>query len=178
MFKKRDKKKQKSVNDSFKAGSYKKDFAKKKLNDKTTILEGKMNVKKERKEYSSSAGGINAFLGKGTEFEGKLIFDGVVRLDGKFRGEIVSNDTLVIGESAIVEAEIKVDTIIVSGTIKGNITAKNRVEVHAPGRLIGNVNTPVFVIEEGVIFEGNCTMGGTHKKGLKHELKAVEEVNK
>ena len=70
-----------------------------------------MNVKKDRKEYSTTSGEINAFLGKGTEFEGKLIFDGVVRLDGKFKGEIISNDTLVVGESAILNAEIKVDTI-------------------------------------------------------------------
>jgi cytoskeletal protein CcmA (bactofilin family) len=130
-----------------------------------------MNVKKDRKDYSTNSGGINAFLGKGTEFDGKLIFDGVVRLDGKFKGEIISNDTLVVGESAVLNAEIKVDTIIISGKISGNIFAKNRVEIHAPGKLYGNVQTPVFVIEEGVIFEGSCSMERKHSKELRPELK-------
>lgn len=130
-----------------------------------------MNMKKERKDYSETSGGINAFLGKGTEFDGKLIFDGVVRLDGKFKGEIISNDTLVVGESAVINAEIKVDTIIISGKISGNILANNRVEIHAPGKLFGNVKTPVFVIEEGVIFEGNCSMEKKLAKEIKPELK-------
>ncbi len=130
----------------------------KKTNTTAASVE-RMSVKKERKEYSPATGGINAFLGKGTEFEGKLIFDGVVRLDGKFKGEIISKDTLVVGESAVIEAEVKVDNIVVSGTIHGNIIAKNRIEVHAPGKIFGNVHAPVFVLEEGVVFEGSCSMG-------------------
>ncbi|MFC1855135.1 polymer-forming cytoskeletal protein [Thermodesulfobacteriota bacterium] len=140
-----------------------------------------MSVKRERKEYTASSGGINAFLGKGTEFDGKLVFDGVVRLDGKFKGEIISKDTLVVGESASVNAEIKVDTIIISGKISGNIYAKNRVEVHAPGRLYGNIVTPVLVLEEGVIFEGNCSMESKVSKESAAPisgLKPVEEVRK
>jgi cytoskeletal protein CcmA (bactofilin family) len=137
-----------------------------------------MNVKKE---YSSGTGGINAFLGKGTEFEGKLVFDGVVRLDGTFCGEINSNDTLVVGESAVIKAEIKVDTIIISGKISGNIFAKNRVEVHAPAKIHGNIQTPVLILEEGVIFEGNCSMEKREKReqpiGVT-ELKPVEEAKK
>jgi len=140
-----------------------------------------MNVKKDRKEYSQNAGGINAFLGKGTEFDGKLVFDGIVRLDGKFKGEIISKDTLVIGESATVQAEIQVDTIIISGKIKGNIHAKNRVEVHAPGRVYGNINTPVLVLEEGVIFEGSCSMEkkvASDQKSHLSEIKPLGEVKK
>lgn len=141
-----------------------------------------MNGKKEKKDYTQNAGGINAFLGKGTEFDGKLIFDGVVRLDGKFRGEIVSKDTLVVGESATVNAEIKVNTIIISGTIKGNIYAKNRVEVHAPGKLYGNIHTPVLVLEEGVIFEGSCSMekkaASVQQGSNLTELKPLDEVKK
>jgi cytoskeletal protein CcmA (bactofilin family) len=140
-----------------------------------------MNVKKERKEFSTSSGsGINAFLGKGTEFEGKLVFDGVVRLDGKFKGEIISNDTLVVGESASVNAEIKVDSIIISGKISGNIYSKNRVEIHAPAKVYGNIQTPVLVLEEGVVFEGNCSMESkkTEQKPVMSELKPIGEIKK
>ncbi|MFC1891030.1 polymer-forming cytoskeletal protein [Thermodesulfobacteriota bacterium] len=101
---------------------------------------------------------INAFLGKDTEFEGKLTFNGAVRIDGRFRGEIFTQGTLIVGESAMIESEIHVSHIIVSGEIRGNIRADNRIEIHAPGKVFGNIQAPVVVIEEGVIFEGNCSM--------------------
>jgi cytoskeletal protein CcmA (bactofilin family) len=101
---------------------------------------------------------INAFLGKDTEFEGKLTFNGAVRIDGRFKGEIFSQGTLIVGESAMIESAIHASHIIISGEIRGNIRADNRIEIHAPGRVFGNIQAPVVVIEEGVIFEGNCSM--------------------
>ncbi|HDG97020.1 MAG TPA: polymer-forming cytoskeletal family protein [Desulfobacterales bacterium] len=101
---------------------------------------------------------MNAFLGEGTEFEGKLSFTGSVRLDGRFKGEILSEGTLVVGDSASIEGEIDVSEIIVSGEIKGSITASKRIEIHAPGKVFGNIQAPVVIIEEGVIFEGTCKM--------------------
>ena len=101
---------------------------------------------------------ISAFIGLGTEFQGYLNFDGVIRLDGRFSGEIHSSGTLIIGDPALVTAEIDVDTVIVSGEVHGNIRAKKRVEFHAPAKLYGNIATPVVTIDEGVIFEGNCQM--------------------
>ena len=101
---------------------------------------------------------INAFLGKDTEFEGKLSFKGAVRIDGLFTGEIYSDGTLIAGESAIIKSEIHVSHIVISGEIRGNIIADNRIEIHAPGKVFGNIQSPVVVIDEGVIFEGNCRM--------------------
>lgn len=101
---------------------------------------------------------INAFLGKDTEFEGKLSFKGAVRIDGRFTGEIYSDGTLIAGETAIIKSEIHVAHIIISGEIKGNIVADKRIEIHAPGKVYGNIQSPVVVIDEGVIFEGNCRM--------------------
>jgi cytoskeletal protein CcmA (bactofilin family) len=101
---------------------------------------------------------INAFLGKDTEFEGKLSFKGAVRIDGRFIGEIYSEGTLIAGESAVIKSDIHVANIVVSGEIIGNIVADNRIEIHAPGRVFGNIQAPVVVIDEGVIFEGNCHM--------------------
>jgi cytoskeletal protein CcmA (bactofilin family) len=107
---------------------------------------------------SSLGGGFNAILDRGAEFEGKLTFEGTVRIDGKFKGEIVSEANLVIGESGKVEADIKVGTISVSGEIIGNITARSKVELHAPCIMKGNIQTPSLVIEDGVLFEGSCVM--------------------
>jgi cytoskeletal protein CcmA (bactofilin family) len=101
---------------------------------------------------------INAFLGRETEFEGKLSFSGAVRIDGHFTGEIFTEGTLIVGESAVIESDIHVSHIIISGEIRGNIIADNRIEIHAPGKVFGNIQAPAVVIEEGVIFEGNCRM--------------------
>ncbi len=101
---------------------------------------------------------INAFLGKDTEFEGKLSFKGAVRIDGCFSGEIYSEGTLIVGESAVIESDIHVSHIIISGEVRGNIVASGRIEVHAPGKIYGNIEAPVVSIDEGVIFEGHCKM--------------------
>ena len=104
---------------------------------------------------------ITALLGRGTRFEGKLYFEGKVRVDGVFKGEIKSEDTLIIGDGAEVHAEIDVATVIVrGGIVNGNIRATTSIEIHAPGKLVGNINSPSVFIERGVEFQGSCRMDG------------------
>jgi cytoskeletal protein CcmA (bactofilin family) len=105
-------------------------------------------------------GEINTLLGKGSEFEGKHTFEGTVRVDGKISGEIFSDDVLVVGEGAEVHAEVDIGEIIVQGLIVGNIRAKRSVEIHAPGKVKGDITTPSLQIDKGVIFEGKCFMEG------------------
>jgi cytoskeletal protein CcmA (bactofilin family) len=105
-------------------------------------------------------GEINTLLGRGSEFEGKLTFEGTVRIDGKIKGEIFSDDILVVGEGAEVQCEISVGVVIVEGNVTGNIRAKRAVELHAPAKVKGNIVTPSLFIDKGVIFEGNCKMEG------------------
>lgn len=112
-------------------------------------------------------GEITTLLGRGSEFEGKLTFEGTVRIDGKLSGEIFSEDVLVIGEGATVSAEIDVGVIIVEGNVNGNIRAKRAVELHAPARVRGNIETPSLYIDKGVVFEGFSKMeniGGTTER--------------
>ncbi len=102
---------------------------------------------------------ITALLGRGTRFEGKLYFEGRVRIDGAFKGEIKSEDTLIIGDGAEVNAEIEVATVIVrGGIVHGNVRAANAIEIHAPGKVIGNIHSPSLFIERGVEFQGSCRM--------------------
>ncbi|MFV1956691.1 MAG: polymer-forming cytoskeletal protein [bacterium] len=122
-----------------------------------------MSAKKE-KTSPAPRGEIKAFLGEGTDFKGILTFEGTVRIDGKLEGEVYTKDTLVIGETAVVNAEINVNTIVVSGEVRGNITATSKVEVHRPGKVLGNIKTPSLFIEEGVIFEGGCSMAQEDSK--------------
>ena len=102
---------------------------------------------------------ITALLGRGTRFEGKLGFEGRVRIDGTFKGEIKSDDTLIIGDGAEVHAEIEVATVIVrGGVVHGNIKARTAIEIHAPGKVIGNIHSPSVFIDRGVEFQGSCRM--------------------
>jgi cytoskeletal protein CcmA (bactofilin family) len=101
---------------------------------------------------------VRAFLGKGAEFSGKLMFNGSVRIDGDFKGDIFGNGTLVIGEGAKVEADIHADGVLVSGEVRGQIDVKKTLKIYSTGRLLGDVNAPAFSIEEGAFFEGTCHM--------------------
>lgn len=112
-----------------------------------------------RKEVSVEKNDIKAFLGPGSQFEGKLLFEEIVRIDGIFRGEILSKDTLIIGQTADIQAEVTVGTLIMSGRFKGNIKAANKVELRAPARVDGCVETPVLIVEEGVSLNGTLAMG-------------------
>jgi cytoskeletal protein CcmA (bactofilin family) len=103
-------------------------------------------------------GELNALLGKGSSFEGKLLFEGSVRIDGKFTGEIISTDTLIIGEGADVKGEISVGTLVIVGDYNGNAKATKSVELRAPAKVRGTLTTASIVIERGVFFEGNCKM--------------------
>lgn len=111
-----------------------------------------------RKETPLEKSDIQAFLGQGSQFEGKLVFDEIVRIDGAFRGEIQSSDTLIIGQTADIQAEVTVGTIIISGRFTGNIKASNKVELRAPAQLEGCVETPALVVEEGVVLNGTFNM--------------------
>ena len=101
---------------------------------------------------------MNAFFGNDTEFEGKLSFSGAVRIDGSFKGEISTKGTLIVGETADIEADIHASQIIVSGEVRGSIVAEKKIEAHAPGKIIGNIQAPIITIDEGFVFEGNCRM--------------------
>lgn len=125
--------------------------------DKSQSIEKEIKMPLGKKEeVSKDPSSLNAILGKGSRFEGKLTFEGTVRLEGEFTGEIFSEDTLIVGESARIEAEISVGAISVYGEIKGNIIAQKSCELHAPAKVIGNIVTGNLMIESGVVFEGNC----------------------
>ena len=107
---------------------------------------------------------ISSVLGESTLLNGRLNFTGTMRIDGSVEGQIVSNrkngvsNTLIIGEKAKVNGDIHADTVINSGLIVGNVFAATRVAIHDPGKVIGDVETSELTVEEGVIFNGKCSM--------------------
>lgn len=131
------------------------------------------------KTTKDSGGGIDAFLGQNTSFNGTLVFDGLVRIDGNFEGNVKTNDTLVIAESGRVKAEIEAGVVKISGHFDGVVTAKTRVELYKPAYVTGIMKTPSIKIEEGVVFNGstemdNSSKGKTAILGAKKEAAAAE----
>ncbi len=102
---------------------------------------------------------LNALLGRGSEFDGKLSFEGTVRIDGTFTGEISTSDTLIVGEGARVSADITCGSVVVHGDVTGNISATESIELHRPAKVKGDVTTPSLMIEKGVSFDGSSKMG-------------------
>ena len=106
-----------------------------------------------------SADHISTLLGVGTVIEGTLAFKDTIRLDGSVNGKIVSEKgTVIIGERATVDAQIRVGAAIVKGTVNGHIQAVDRIEVYPPAKITGDIQAPVVAIENGVVFNGNCSM--------------------
>jgi cytoskeletal protein CcmA (bactofilin family) len=99
---------------------------------------------------------ITAFLGPDTEFEGSLSFKGIVRIDGRFKGDVKTEGTLIVGETAVMESDVHAATVIVSGEVRGHIIAGEKIEVLAPARVFGDIEAPSVIINAGVVFEGNC----------------------
>ena len=106
----------------------------------------------------SSKNEICAIIEEGCCFEGNLSFNGIVRISGVVTGSIFSNDTLVVSEGAVINADINASVILISGTVKGNIKATSRVEIRKPARFEGTVTSPSLIVEEGVIFHGITKM--------------------
>lgn len=115
----------------------------------------------KRDEPSTLPGGGDLLLGEGAEFEGKLTFKGTVRIDARFTGSITTDDVLVVGEHARIDAEIACGTVVVHGQVNGNIRAKTAVELRQPARVHGNVETPSLSVEKGVVLQGEVRMGGS-----------------
>lgn len=115
----------------------------------------------ENEQWRVEEGQVTALLDQGASFEGRLSFEGTVRISGEFKGEIFTNDTLIIGPGAQVEAQVEADIVILSGHLSGNIFARRRVVMHPPARFKGTVTTPSLRIDEGVVFEGASYMPRT-----------------
>ena len=114
------------------------------------------------KKRGRKADSISTFLGSQASIDGTIEFQGTIRLDGNVKGKIKSNGgTVIVGEKAVVDAEVFVGTAIIMGELRGTIDAEERIEVYPPGRVVGDIQAPVISIEEGGLFNGNCAMKNT-----------------
>lgn len=116
---------------------------------------------KKRKKSES----ISTFLGSDSNIEGILEFQGVIRLDGKVKGKIHSTSgTVIVGEKAVIDADMVVDGAIIMGEVNGTIDAREKIEVYPPGRVNGDIHAPMITIDSGATFNGNCGMKAREMK--------------
>lgn len=121
---------------------------------------------------------IGAFLGSNSEFEGQLTFQGTIRIDGRYEGNITVDGTLIVGPSGRVNAEIRASNMIISGEVTGNMTAATNIEVHASGKVYGNLIAPTVTIHEGAVFQGHCHSGekGDRPQGRLPRLRTIMQA--
>jgi cytoskeletal protein CcmA (bactofilin family) len=111
-----------------------------------------------RKPKPLGRGGLTSFIDEDSDIEGHYFFKGTLMLNGRFKGDISSSDTLIIGEKGKVTGDIRVGQLFVSGEIVGSVSCTERVELKRTARVFGDVEAPLVVLEEGVLFEGHCRM--------------------
>ncbi len=122
----------------------------------------------KRDEVPTSLGGSSdLLLGEGAEFEGKLTFKGTVRIDARFRGSIETDDVLIVGEHARIDANISCGTVVVHGQVNGNVSAKTGVELRHTARVKGDVDTPSLSVEKGAFLQGAVRMQAGEKAAEK-----------
>ena len=119
---------------------------------------------KEKTDMKKNDSEIKAYMGEDTVFNGLLNYSGTVRIDGKFEGQVATEDTLIIGETGHVMAEISAGTIICMGYVEGNLMASQKIEIHSTSKVVGNIKSPAFHIELGGVFDGTCDMTGKETK--------------
>ena len=131
---------------------------------------------------TGGVGALTAFIDQGSEFSGKLSFKDTVRIDGRFDGEIASENTLIVGESGQVQATIQSEVVIVSGELHGDINAPGQVTLHKTARVSGNIATSRLLIEDGALFNGQVKMDGMEaavsKQGEVEPPRPQPEANK
>jgi cytoskeletal protein CcmA (bactofilin family) len=111
--------------------------------------------------------GMNSTIGEGSVFEGKFYISGSLKIDGKFEGEIKTDEELVVGETGRVRTNIVAKSVVIAGTVIGNITAKNEVRLLETGKVLGDVTAPMITLQKGVIVNGTFNITGGHKKDSK-----------
>ena len=112
----------------------------------------------KRRRKPAGSNGLTAFIDEGSEIEGQYTFSGTVMLNGRFKGEISTTDTLIIGDKGVMNGDVRAEQVLIRGEVVGNVSAAERVELKRTARVFGDVEAPVVVVEEGVLFEGHCRM--------------------
>jgi cytoskeletal protein CcmA (bactofilin family) len=145
-----------------------KDSADSKLHIKESLSGG--SIRLTAADLEKKYGTVRSALGAGTVIQGKLSFDTPVRIDGSLIGEIFSSSVLIVGPQGSVSADINVETLVVFGSVSGEIKARKQLEVFASGEVVGNIVTPSLTVEDGAYFDGTCSMAAASDPASRSDL--------
>lgn len=129
----------------------------------------------KKKPESGNTGMINTVIGENSKIEGLLAASDPARIDGFLQGKILSKSSVIVGEHGVVKGDIKAEEILVAGTVYGNLTAGQRIELTETGRVLGDMITKTLVIDEGASFKGNCTMEVVEERKASEDMDFPEE---
>ena len=121
-------------------------------------------LNKDKKKTAAEPSTISTLLGRDTVIEGTLQFKETIRIDGRIKGKLISSEgVVIIGENAVIDADIHVASAVIRGTITGRVEAKERIEIYAPAQVTGDICAPTIAIDSGVVFNGSCKMKGQER---------------
>lgn len=129
-------------------------------------------------EAATGQGSLNSIIGQDCKFKGEIELNGTIRIDGEFDGEVKCPETLIIGKTGVVKANVNVKNAIIGGKLVGNITGTNKIELQSGSHVEGDIQTARLVIDEGVFFEGSCKMGPGQKDASREPAKAWPKKEK
>ena len=133
------------------------------------------------KEEGSTVDGVNTMIGQGTALKGDVTVEGSIQVDGDFEGRIDATDTLIVGDSGRVDGDATVANAVIGGHMFGNVNASGKIELQRGSQLLGDIKTRGLVIEDGVVFQGNCQMGDIveprpHRVDSDVEMEDIEDL--
>lgn len=135
-------------------------------------------LSKDKKKPTAEPGTISTLLGRDVQIEGTLSFKETIRVDGLVKGKLFSSQgTVIIGENAVIEADVQVGVAVIRGKVHGRVEAGQRIEIFAPAQVTGDISAPTVTIDSGVVFNGNCQMQGQVKNLESKSGKAVPGAN-
>jgi cytoskeletal protein CcmA (bactofilin family) len=119
---------------------------------------------------------VNTTIGEGTTLKGDVKVEGSIQVDGEFEGTIDATDTLVIGENGKVDGDATVANAVIGGRMYGNVFASGKIELQRGSQLLGDIKTRGLVIEDGVVFQGNCQMGDVVDPPMRKRDESIPEL--
>jgi cytoskeletal protein CcmA (bactofilin family) len=135
-------------------------------------------LSKDKKKPMAEPGTISTLLGRDVQIEGTLSFKETIRVDGLIKGKLFSSQgTVIIGENAVIEADVQVGVAIIRGKVHGRVEAGQRIEIFAPAQVTGDITAPTVTIDSGVVFNGNCQMQAPVQNMESKSGKAVQGTN-